>query len=47
MAKHKWIYINNISLMTKEEWTFYINQSYELVKQKLSKKLQEQLKTKG
>ena len=44
MAKHKWIYVNNISLMSKQEWTFYIKQSYELVKQKLPKKLQQQLK---
>ena len=46
MAKHKWVYINDIDLMNKQEWKFYIDQSYQLVKQKLPKKLQEQLKTK-
>jgi predicted DNA-binding protein (MmcQ/YjbR family) len=32
MAKHKWIYLDDISLMNKQEWIFYINQSYEPVK---------------
>jgi predicted DNA-binding protein (MmcQ/YjbR family) len=47
MAKHKWIYLNDISLMNKREWKLCINQAYELVKQKLPKKLQEQLKPKN
>ena len=47
MAKHKWIYLDDISLMNKQEWKFYINQAYEIIKQKLPKKLQEQLKTKN
>lgn len=46
MAKHKWIYLDDISLMNKQEWIFYIGQAYQLVKQKLPKKLQEQLKIK-
>ncbi len=47
MAKRKWIYLNDIGLTNKQEWKFYINQAYEPVKQKLPKKLQEQLKTKN
>ena len=47
MAKHKWIYLDDISLMNKQEWKFHINQAYEIIKQKLPKKLQEQLKTKN
>jgi len=47
MAKHKWIYLDDISLMNKQEWKFYINQAYVIIKQKLPKKLQEQLKTKN
>jgi predicted DNA-binding protein (MmcQ/YjbR family) len=47
MAKHKWIYLNDISVMNKQDWEFYINQSYGLIKQKLPKKLQEQIKAKG
>jgi len=47
MAKHKWIYLDDINLLNKQEWAFYINQSYDLVKQKLSKKLQQQLNTKN
>lgn len=45
MAKHKWVYVTDINLMNKKDWKFYINQSYQLVKQKLPKKLQAQLKS--
>jgi len=44
MAKHKWIWLEDINLMGKKEWKTFIEQSYELIKQKLPKKLQEQLK---
>jgi predicted DNA-binding protein (MmcQ/YjbR family) len=45
MAKHKWVYINDINLISSKEWKAFIKQAYELVKQKLPKKVQEQLKT--
>ena len=44
MAKHKWIWLEDINLMGKNEWAQVIEQSYELVKQKLPKKIQEQLR---
>jgi predicted DNA-binding protein (MmcQ/YjbR family) len=46
LAKHKWIYLDDINRMSKKEWTLYINQAYELIKQKLPKKVQEGLKGK-
>ena len=43
MAKHKWVLIEDISLISKKEWPEYIRQSYELVKSKLPKKIQADL----
>ena len=44
MAKHKWIWVEDIKLINAKEWATLIKQSYELVKQKLPKKVQAQLK---
>lgn len=44
MAKHKWVWVVDISLMKEKEWNSVIKQSYQLVKSKLSKKMQEKLK---
>ena len=43
LARHKWIYIQTPNVFTKREWQHYIRQSYELVKSKLPKKVQQQL----
>ncbi len=45
MAKHKWIYIDDINRMSSKECKAFITQAYELIKQKLPKKVQAQLKT--
>ena len=42
-ARYKWVMINDINQMTKKEWQFYIEQSYSLVKDKLSVKIKKQL----
>ena len=42
-ARYKWVMINDIKEMTKKEWQFYIEQSYSLVKDKLSVKIKKQL----
>ncbi len=42
-AKNKWVSILKSNALTAEEWKSYINKSYELVKAKLSKKVQLQL----
>jgi predicted DNA-binding protein (MmcQ/YjbR family) len=43
MARAKWVLINKASILHKKEWENYIKQSYELVKQKLTKKLRIEL----
>src|SRR5437763_1451339 len=39
MARSKWVIVNNTSKVNKEEWQHFLEQSYELVKAKLSKKM--------
>jgi len=43
VAKHKWILIENTGIFNKIKWSFYIEQSYNLVKSKLPKKVRDQL----
>jgi predicted DNA-binding protein (MmcQ/YjbR family) len=38
LAKHKWVYVDDINRLSKKEWQQLIHQSYELVKAKLPKK---------
>jgi predicted DNA-binding protein (MmcQ/YjbR family) len=44
VAKYKWVHIDDINKMSKEEWKKYLKQSYELVKEKLPVKIKKQLK---
>ena len=43
VAKYKWVWIEDINKMKKAEWKKYLQQSYELVRDKLSLKLKKQL----
>ena len=43
VAEYKWVWIEDINMMKKTEWKKYIQQSYELVRNKLSLKLRKQL----
>jgi predicted DNA-binding protein (MmcQ/YjbR family) len=43
VAKHKWVLVEDINSMKKTEWKQFIQQSYNLVKAKLSAKLRKQL----
>ena len=43
LARHKWVFTNDIGKMSKAEWKKYLKQSYELVKQKLPAKAKKQL----
>lgn len=43
VAKYKWVYIDDINKMKMKEWKHYLQQSYELVKAKLSPKVRKQL----
>lgn len=43
MARHKWILIDSSAKLTKKELAGFVKESYELVKRKLPKKIQEKL----
>ncbi len=37
LAKHKWVYVDDISRLNSREWEELLQQAYELVKEKLPK----------
>ena len=43
VAKYKWVCVDDINRMKKTEWKKYLEQSYELVKERLSPKLKREL----
>lgn len=43
LARHKWVYLCDISLLSRSEWEHFAQQAYTLVKAKLPKKMQQQL----
>jgi predicted DNA-binding protein (MmcQ/YjbR family) len=43
MARAKWVSVTNSSMLNQKEWNFYITQSYNLVKARLTKKLRAEL----
>ncbi len=43
VAKYKWVWIEDINKMKKAEWKKYLQQSYDLVKNKLPTKVKKQL----
>ena len=38
-VRFKWIQVTNFDFLTEKEWLLYINQSYELIKALLPKKV--------
>ena len=44
MARAKWVLVTDVSKLTREEWEYFVKQSYHLVIQKLPKKTQRELK---
>lgn len=40
MARGQWVSVNDVAVLSKEEWKLYLKQSYVLVLNKLPKKLQ-------
>jgi predicted DNA-binding protein (MmcQ/YjbR family) len=38
MARHKWVWVEDINLVSKKEWKLFAERSYQLVKAKLPKK---------
>jgi predicted DNA-binding protein (MmcQ/YjbR family) len=43
MARNHWVLAENATALSESEWQEYLRQSYELVKSKLTKKLQKEL----
>jgi len=43
MARYHWVLVQQPDRLTDEEWETYVRQSYEMIKSKLSKKLQKEL----
>lgn len=39
-ARNKWVYVKDWDRFTDQEWVYYVKQSYELKKAKLTKKAQ-------
>ena len=44
VAKYKWVWMDDINKMKKTDWKKYLQQSYDLVKAKLTAKMKKQLK---
>jgi len=38
VARYKWIFVEDVNVISEKKWEYYITQSYNLVKAKLSKK---------
>lgn len=43
LARGKWVYVIDFVWLSDKEWEHYVRQSYELVKEKLPKKLRDAL----
>ncbi|MBD0294663.1 MAG: MmcQ/YjbR family DNA-binding protein [Flavisolibacter sp.] len=43
MARAKWVQVTDLNSVTSKAWEQFINQSYELVKTKLTKKVRQEL----
>ncbi len=43
MARHKWVWVDDINRMKKKEWAAHVLKSYELVKEKLPAKMKKDL----
>lgn len=43
MARNKWVQVQDVSQLKTKDWLLYIEQSYNLVKSKLTKKVRQEL----
>ena len=43
MARNKWVYVLDFSRLNDVEWEYYVRQSYTLIKEKLPRKIRENL----
>lgn len=44
LARYKWIFVDNLDRLNKKQWTHYCKSAYQLVYDKLPKKVKESLK---
>ena len=42
VARYKWVLVEDVNKLSRKEWVHYVNQSYELVRAKLPKKVARQ-----
>ena len=43
LARYKWVYVEDISLISIQEWQKYILDSYQLISEKLPKKMRKEM----
>jgi predicted DNA-binding protein (MmcQ/YjbR family) len=43
MARAKWVLVTDTARLTKKDWENHVRQSYELIKEKLTRKLKKEL----
>lgn len=43
LARHKWVFVDDIKHMSKKEWEQMINTSYKLISQKLPSKIKKEI----
>jgi predicted DNA-binding protein (MmcQ/YjbR family) len=43
LARHKWVRMDDINLLSKKEWEYYMKNAYQLVGEKLPAKTRKQL----
>jgi predicted DNA-binding protein (MmcQ/YjbR family) len=43
MARNKWVSIEQFNKLKQKEWEFYVKQSYDIIRSKLPKKVQNEL----
>ncbi|MDP9078319.1 MAG: MmcQ/YjbR family DNA-binding protein [Bacteroidota bacterium] len=43
VARYKWVQIDDISRLTRQEWEFYLEQSYRLIAEKLPAKVKKEI----
>jgi predicted DNA-binding protein (MmcQ/YjbR family) len=43
LARYKWVRIDDINLLSKKQWEFYIQESYMLIASRLPEKIKKQL----
>jgi len=43
IARYKWVRVDDIGRLTKQEWEFYLKQSYRLIAEKLPRRIRKKI----